>query len=199
MNRTARLPILRSLLLGLNALALGTLASAQTAPASKATASTTPASTVTVPREKISLECSDSFYKTTRSNFILQDEVYPKCTLILPLALSQRWPGQRTFYIIPRVSANLFAKDDRGNGRWLPLSPLVTPGEDALHTTLSSDSYRAVELVGKFAKLSEVAGTRTPDTVGAGGKITVCVAPIRSGEAPCMTFDVTARFRVYRR
>ena len=154
---------------------------------------------VSIPREKVSLVCTDDYFNTARTNFILQDEQYTSCTLNVPLALHERWPGKRTFYVIPRVSANLYAKDDRGNGRWLPLSPLVPPGADALHTTLDSESYTAVALVGKFGKLSDVAGKGTPDTVGAGGKLTVCVSPIRSGEDPCVTFDLTARFRVYRR
>ena len=167
--------------------------------ASGAFAQTSSANTATVPREKISLSCADSYFKTDRTNFILQDEVYPRCTLSLPLALKERWPGKRTFYVIPRVSANLYAKNSRGDGRWLPLSPLVTPGDDALHTTLASGDYKAVELFGTFGKLTEVAGTRTPDTVGVGGKVTVCVAPVLSGETPCVTFDVTGRFKVYRR
>jgi hypothetical protein len=169
-----------------------------------APATTAPATTVTVPRDKISLTCADSYYKTERTNFILQDELYPRCTLGIPLALSQRWPGKRSFYVIPRVSANLYVKDERGNGRWLPLSPLVTPGNDPLHVVLDSGKYKSVELVGTFGKLSEVAasvksGTFSPDTVGAGGKLTVCASPVLAGESPCVTFDVTARFRVYRR
>ncbi|WP_424949583.1 hypothetical protein [Deinococcus sp.] len=172
---------------------------AQTQMAQSAQTSAAPVGSVTVPREKISLTCADSYFKTDRTDFILQDEVYPLCTLSLPLALGERWPGKRVFYVIPRVSANLYAKDSRGEGRWLPLSPLVTPGPDPLHTTLSSRGYRAVELTGKFGKLSDLAGTRTPDTVGVGGKVTVCVAPVMSGEAPCVTFDVTGRFRVYHR
>lgn len=159
----------------------------------------TTTTSVAVPREKISLVCADSYFKAQRTDFILQDELYPHCTLIVPLALSERWPGKRTFYVIPRVSANLYAKDDRGTGRWLPLSPLVTPGGDPLHATLESATYRAVELTGKFGRLNEVAGKYTPDTVGAGGKITVCVSPVLKAEDPCVTFDVTARFRVYRR
>ncbi len=163
-------------------------------------ASSLPAtSSIPVPRAKISLTCADSYFKTERTDFILQDELYPRCILRLPLALRERWPGKRTFYVIPRVSANLYARDSRGDGRWVPLSPLVTPGPDRLHTTLESAEYQAVELVGRFGRLNEVASPRTPDTVGAGGKITVCVAPVRVGEAPCVTFDVTARFRVYHR
>ena len=156
-------------------------------------------STIAVPREKISLVCADSYFKTERTDFILQDELYPHCTLVVPLALNERWPGKRTYYVIPRVSANLYARADRGTGRWLPLSPLVTAGGDPLHTTLESGTYKAVELTGSFGRLNEVAGKNTPDTVGAGGKITVCVSPVLKAEDPCVTFDVTARFKVYRR
>ena len=192
MNRTARLTLLApplTLALLAPVLAQGTGA-AGTSGTSK---------TVTVPREKISLVCDDSFYKAARTDFILQDEVYPRCSLVVPLALKERWPGKRTYYVIPRVSANLYVRDDRGNGRWPPLSPLVTPGDDALHATLESADYEAVKLNGRFGKLTDVAGKLTADTVGAGGKITVCVAPVRAGEAPCVTFDITARFKVYKR
>lgn len=162
-------------------------------------ASSSPPLSVAVPREKISLACSDTYFKTERTDYVLQDEAYPSCTLRLPLALKERWKGERRFYIIPRVSANLFVKDDKGVGRWLPLSPLVNPGQDPLHRVIESKGYEQVELVGQFKKLSDVAGTRTPDTVGAGGKLSVCVSPVRDGEVPCVTFDVTARFKVYKR
>ncbi len=156
----------------------------------------TPAS-ITVPREKIGLLCTDSYFKAQRVNFLLQDETYSSCTLRLPLALKERWPGRRTFYVIPRLSASLFVKEETGKSARLPLSPLVVAGPDPLHGTLDSKTYKAVELVGRFGKLSDVAGKRSADTVGAGGKLTVCVAPVFSGEAPCVTFDVTSRFKVY--
>ena len=57
----------------------------------------------------------------------------------------------------------------------------------------------AVELSGTLGKLSEVAGDLTPDTVSAGGKLTVCASPVQRGEAACTTFDITARYRVYLR
>ncbi len=155
--------------------------------------------TITVPREKISLVCTDSFFKTERTNFVLQDEIYPTCKLLLPLALRERWGGKREFYVIPRVSATLFAKDEKGKGQWLPLSPLVNLGEDAFHRTIPSKGYKNLELIGNFGKLSQRAGTLKPDTIGAGGKLTVCVAPVYKGEQPCVTFDIAARFRVYSR
>ncbi len=160
---------------------------------------TPPARTAVVPREKVSLVCQDTYFKAARTDFVLQDEVYPQCTLKLPLTLRDRWKGDRSFYVLPRLSATLYARDARGNGRWLPLSPLVNPGADPLHRVIASSDYRQVELVGRFGKLSDVAGDRTPDTVGAGGKLTVCVSPVRDGETPCITYDVTARFHVYRR
>ncbi|EYB68655.1 hypothetical protein DEIPH_ctg018orf0050 [Deinococcus phoenicis] len=152
-----------------------------------------------IPREKVRLTCADTYFKSPRQNFLLADETYPHCTLRLPLALRERWPGARTFYFIPRVSATLYAKDSRGKGRWLPLSPLVNPGGDPLHRAAASQSYEAAELTGQFPKLSGVAGEDRPDTVSVGGKLTVCVAPVLAGEAPCVTYDITARYRVYTR
>ncbi|GMA14658.1 hypothetical protein E5F05_19320 [Deinococcus metallilatus] len=154
---------------------------------------------IPVPREKVSLSCADSYFKSPRQNFLLVDETYRDCTLRLPLALHDRWPGARTFYFIPRVSATLYAKDSKGKGRWLPLSPLVNPGEDPLHRAVNSRGYQAVELTGDLGKLSEVAAQDRPDTVSVGGKLTVCVAPVLAGEEPCATYDITARYRVYTR
>lgn len=57
----------------------------------------TQAATFTVPREKISLVCTDRYFKVSRVDFVLQDEDYPACKLMLPLALRERWPGRRTF------------------------------------------------------------------------------------------------------
>lgn len=152
-----------------------------------------------VPREKVSLTCADTYFRSPRQNFLLVDETYPHCTLRLPLALHERWPGARTFYFIPRVSATLYARDGKGKGRWLPLTPLVNPGEDPLHRAVASRAYEAVELTGPLGKLSEVAGQDRPDTVSVGGKLTVCVAPVLAGETPCVTYDLTARYRVYTR
>lgn len=155
--------------------------------------------TVTVPREKIALSCADTYFKSTRQNFLLTDESYPHCTLRLPLALKERWPGQRTYYFIPRVSASLYAKKPDGNGKWIPLTPLVNLGDDPMHRAVTSRTYKAVELTGNLGKLSDKAGDLKPDTVSAGGKLTVCVAPVYKGEAPCTTFDITARYKVYLR
>lgn len=158
-----------------------------------------PAQTILVPREKITLTCADTYFKSVRENFLLLDEHYPHCTLKLPLALRERWPGVRTFYVIPRVSASLHSKNSKGQGKWQPLSPLVTPGGDPMHATLNSGGYEAITLTGQFGKLSDVAGENKPDTVSTGGKVTVCAAPVYKGEEPCKTFDVAARFKVYTR
>lgn len=155
--------------------------------------------TILIPREKITLTCTDTYFKSQRQNFLLQDEPYPNCSLTMPLALRNRWPGGRTFYVIPRVSASLHSKNSKGEGRWQPLSPLVNPGPDPMHLTINSRDYRAVELRGNFGKLDDRAGGNTPDTVSTGGKVTVCAAPVYRGEEPCKTFDVAARFKVYRR
>lgn len=155
--------------------------------------------TVTVPRQRVSLTCADTYFKAPRRDFLLVDETYPNCVLRLPLALRERWPGERTFYLIPRVSATLYARDSRDKGHWLPLTPLVNPGDDPLHRAVSSRTYRAVELAGAFGKLGDAAAGNRPDTVGVGGKLTVCVAPVRPGEDACVTFDITARYRVYGR
>lgn len=157
------------------------------------------ARTVQVPREKVTLTCADSYFKSPRANFLLSDETYPSCTLRLPLALRERWPGARTFYFIPRVSATLYAKDNRNKGQWLPLTPLVNPGADPMHRAVSSRQYEAVELTGRLGKLSSVAAENRPDTVSVGGKVTVCVAPVLAGEEACKTFDIAARYRVYTR
>ena len=155
--------------------------------------------TVEVPREKITLSCADTYFKSVRQNFLLADETYPQCTLRLPLALRQRWPGKRTFFLIPRVSATLHATDSRGQGRWLPLAPLVNPGVDPLHRAVTSADYGAVELSGSFGRLDHVAVGFTPDMISTGGRLTVCASPLRAGEAACTTFDLAARFKVYRR
>ncbi|THF70696.1 hypothetical protein E7T06_06035 [Deinococcus sp. Arct2-2] len=187
----------------LSLLALATLgfvsATTLTPPAAAPSTPSASARPIVVPRQKIGLTCNDTYFKSPRQNYLLLDESYPLCTLRLPLALRQRWPGARTFYFIPRVSATLYAKDSRGNGKWLPLSPLVNPGADALHRAVDSATYEAVELTGQFKKLSDVAGQNKADTVSAGGKLTVCVAPVRVGETPCVTFDITARYKVYTR
>lgn len=158
-----------------------------------------PTQTIAIPREKITLTCADTYFKSQRENFLLQDENYPNCTLRLPLALRERWPGARTFYVIPRVSASLYAKDSKGKGGWLPLSPLVNPGSDPMHLAISSGTYEAIELTGHFGKLTEVAGDQRPDTVSTGGKLTICAAPVYKNEEPCKTYDVAARFKVYTR
>ena len=157
-----------------------------------------PATTL-IPREKISFTCTDTYFKNQRQNFLLLDENYPTCTLRMPLALRERWPGNRTYYVIPRVSASLHSKNSKGEGKWQPLAPLVNPGADPMHRAINSSGYEAIELTGRIGKISTTAGTNTPDTVSTGGKITICVAPIYRGEEPCKTFDVAARFKVYTR
>ncbi len=181
----------------LAALALSTLLAAATAQTSSAPARA-PVVSVPVPRDKINLICKDDYFKVERLNFFLQDENYAQCTLRVPLALKERWPGRRTFYVIPRVSASLFAGEGE-KGRWVPLTPLANPGGDPFHRALDSKEYKAVELEGRIGKLTERAGELLPNTVSAGGKITVCAAPVYRGESPCTTFDIAARFKVYKR
>ena len=154
---------------------------------------------LSVPREKVTLSCVDSYFGSPRRNFLLADETYPRCVLRLPLTLKARWPGERTFYVVPRVSATLHARGERGQGHWLPLAPFVNPGPDPLHRAVASRDYAAVELTAAFRPPGEVAGELRPDTVSVGGKLTVCAAPLRPGEAPCQTFDLAARYRVYTR
>lgn len=157
-----------------------------------------PATTL-IPREKVRFTCTDTYFKSQRENFLLLDETYASCTLSLPLALRQRWPGPRTYYVIPRVSASLHSKNSKGEGQWQPLAPLVNPGPDRMHRALDSRGYEAIELTAKLGKLTDTAGQNTPDTVSTGGKLTVCAAPVYRGEEPCKTFDVAARFKVYTR
>lgn len=68
-----------------------------------------------------------------------------------------------------------------------------------MHRAVPSDGYQAVELTGTLGRLDQRAGDFTPDTVSTGGKLTVCASPARAGDTPCVTFDIAARFRVYRR
>jgi hypothetical protein len=152
---------------------------------------------ITVPRDKISLSCTDDYFKTARVNFVLQDETYTQCNLRLPLALRERWPGRRSFYVIPRVALSLRANDKNGTGSWIPLEPLINPGTDPFHRVIDSRQYKAVELSAKMGRLADKAGTLKPEAVSAGGKISVCAAPVYRNETPCVTFDVTARFKVY--
>ncbi|WP_084047962.1 hypothetical protein [Deinococcus hopiensis] len=44
---------------------------------------------------------------------------------------------EQTFYSIPRASATLYAKDNRDEGQSLPLTPLVSPGEDPTHRSFA--------------------------------------------------------------
>ncbi len=152
---------------------------------------------VTVPRDKISLSCTDDYFKTARVNFVLQNETYTQCNLRLPLALRERWPGRRSFYVIPRVALSLRANDKNGTGSWIPLEPLINLGPDSFHRVIDSRNYKAVELSAKLGRLSDKAGSLNPEAVSAGGKISVCAAPVYRNETPCVTFDVTARFKVY--
>jgi hypothetical protein len=180
------------------AVSLGIVARDALAQTSSAPTINAPVVSVPVPREKINLLCKDDYFKVERLNFLLLDETYNQCTLRVPLALKERWPGRRTFYVIPRVSASLFAGEGQ-KARWLPLTPLANPGSDPFHRALDSKDYKAVELEGKIGKLTDRAGELAPNTVSAGGKITVCAAPIYRNEAPCTTFDIAARFRIYKR
>lgn len=58
-------------------------------------------SAVDIPREKIQMFCSDDYFKSSRANFVLEDERYGTCKLKLALALKQKWPEARRFYILP--------------------------------------------------------------------------------------------------
>lgn len=194
---------MKRIVLAALALTFGIVARAATAQTSSPRPSSTPTSSlpvvsVPVPRDRINLACNDDYFKVERLNFLLLDENYTRCTLRVPLALKERWPGRRTFYIIPRVSASLFAGEGQ-KARWLPLTPLANPGSDPFHRAIDSRDYKAVELQGQMGKLTERAGALVPNTVSAGGKITVCAAPVYSAESPCVTFDIAARFKVYKR
>ncbi|WP_155299065.1 hypothetical protein [Deinococcus kurensis] len=154
---------------------------------------------VSVPRERISLSCVEGYAQAPRLNFLLADETYPRCVLRLPLALRERWPAAQTFFVVPRVAATLYAHDTRGKGHWLPLAPLVNPGDDPLHRAVPAGTYRTLELGAALGQPARAAGDLTPDTVSVGGKVTVCAAPAPADGPPCVTFDIAARYRVYTR
>ena len=166
-------------------------------------AQVTGAQSLPIPRERVTLRCQDSYFRSVRENFLLADETYPRCTLRLSLALKERWPEARTFYVLPRVTASLYVKGSErrkeSDGRWVPLAPIVNPGRDPLHRIVSAADYGAVELQTSFGQLASQAGGGHADTVSAGGKLTVCAAPVSAGEDACKTFDVAARYRVYTR
>ena len=132
-------------------------------------------------------------------DFALPDEIYSQCTLRLPLALRERWPGRRTFFVVPRVSATLFVKDAKGKGQWLPLAPLVNPGGDPLHLALDSAELRPSGAGGPLRQ-AQRPGRGAPARHPGRGRQVDCLCCARcSGEAPCATFDLTARFKVYKR
>lgn len=194
----------RSLRLSAALLALLSVPAFAQAPAAQTSAAqVTGAQSVPIPRERVTLRCQDSYFRSVRENFLLADETYPRCTLRLRLALRERWPGARTFYVLPRVTASLYVKgggrSNQNEGRWVPLAPIVNPGRDPLHRAVPAADYGAVELQTSFGQLATQAGGGHPDTVSAGGKLTVCAAPVSAGEDACKTFDVAARYRVYTR
>jgi hypothetical protein len=160
-------------------------------------------SSVAVPRQKVQLTCSDDYFKTERQNFLLLDETYTKCNLALPLALKQRWSGPRTFYFLPRLSVALFADDGAAQnpkGKWITLSSFGNPAPDVLHRAVRSHDYKTADFYGGLERpLKDWAGTLTPKVVGINGRVTVCVASVYKGEEPCVTYDIYARFNVYKR
>jgi hypothetical protein len=160
-------------------------------------------SSVAVPRQKVQLTCSDDYFKTERQNFLLLDETYNKCTLALPLALKQRWSGPRTFYFLPRLSVALAADDGATQNpktRWITLSSFGNPAPDVLHRAVRSRDYQTADFYTGLEKpLKEWAGNLTPKVLGVNGRVTVCAAPVYKGEDPCVTYDVNARFSVYKR
>ena len=160
------------------------------------------AETVVVPQNKIELGCKDNKFLLERQNFLLLDETYQQCTLRLPLALKERWAGRRTFYFLPRISIALFSQDkDLKNGRWTPIGSLGNPEDDILHRIVSSKNYKRAELVGSLEKpLQDWAGVdRIPKVLGVEGRMSVCVSPVYKGEASCVTFNINARYNIYKR
>ncbi len=159
------------------------------------------AETVNVPQNKIELACKDSKFNLERQNFLLLDETYQTCTLRLPLTLKERWGGRRNFYFLPRISVALFSQDkDSKNGRWTPLGSFGNP-DDLLHRVISSKNYKRAELFGNLEKpLQDWAGAdRIPKVLGIEGRMSVCVSPVYAGEAPCVTFNINARYNIYKR
>jgi hypothetical protein len=160
------------------------------------------AETVNVPQNKIELGCKDSKFNLERLNFLLLDETYQNCRLRLPLALKERWGGRRNFYLLPRISVALFSQDkDSKNGRWTPLGSFGNPDDDLLHRVISSKNYKRAELFGNLEKpLQDWAGAdRIPKVLGIEGRMSVCVSPVYAGEAPCVTFNINARYNIYKR
>ncbi len=160
-------------------------------------------SSVAVPRQKVQLSCADDYFKTERQNFLLLDETYSKCSLKLPLALKQRWSGVRTFYFLPRISVALLADDNAAQNpksKWITLSSFGNPAPDVLHRAVRSRDYKTADFYGGLERpLKDWAGNLTPKVLGINGRVTVCVAPVYKGEEPCVTYDVYARFSVYKR
>jgi hypothetical protein len=160
------------------------------------------AETVIVPQNRIELGCKDSKFAIERLNFLLLDETYQNCTLRLPLALKERWGGRRTFYFLPRISVALFSQDkDLKNGRWTPIGSLGNLENDTLHRIVSSKNYKRAELTGSLEKpLQDWAGTgRIPKVLGVEGRMSVCVSPVYKSEQPCVTFNINARYNIYKR
>ena len=162
---------------------------------------TASAAAINVPREKIHLSCTDDYFKTARTDFLLDDEHYSKCVLTLPLALKDRWKGSRRFYIIPRLSADVsgIQPNNASKRTRVALSSFMNPGNDPLHRVVNSENYQAVELFSAIpTALKTSLGERyQAASYNINGKITVCVGPVYQGEDPCVTFNVIARFKVY--
>ncbi len=171
--------------------ALGVLGAVRAAP-----------SAIDIPREKIQMFCSDDYFKSSRANFVLEDERYGTCKLKLGLALKQKWPDARRFYILPRVTVELVSQSKAAPVKIsrTPLTNFGNPLPDTLHRLISSKDFQTVDL---FMNLSGALGTQVAQNfvaqaLGVSGKLTVCADPLSKGEDPCLTYNVIARFKIYR-
>ncbi len=157
---------------------------------------------IDIPREKITLRCSDEYFKSVRENFLLEDEKYSSCVLRLPLALKQTWRNAQRFYILPRVGVELISQNDKEQPpktRSQPLGEAGNPGSDSFHRLIPAKGYKAIDLVTKF---SGALGKQVPadfmaKALGITGKLSICADPVAKGEDPCLTYNVMARFEIY--
>ena len=157
---------------------------------------------IDIPREKITLRCSDVYFKSVRENFLLEDENYSSCVLRLPLALKQTWRNAQRFYILPRVGVELISQNDKEQPpktRSQPLGEAGNPGSDSFHRLIPAKGYTSIDLVTKF---SGALGKQVPadfmaKALGITGKLSVCADPVYPGEDPCLTYNVVARFEIY--
>lgn len=158
---------------------------------------------IDIPRDKIQMFCSDDYFKSSRANFVLEDERYGTCKLKLSLALRQKWPDARRFYILPRVTVELVSQSKAAPVKVnrTPLTSFGNPQPDTLHRLIPVKDFQTVDL---FMNLSgnlqgQVAENFVAQALGVSGKLTVCADPIGKGEDPCLTYNVIARFKIYRK